>query len=190
MAPPSNTEDQFKFLIACIKHSTAGKIDFTQVATECDIISKGAAAKRYERLMKAHGITGNGLGGGRAGSPAASGPSTPVTPGGRKAATNPRTPASKKRKLAARGADIDEDVKTEVKAEVKHEVKHEIGDAIDANAFRRLSRSPATGCITKTQPSLRQGRIPVLGAGAAAEPQLSLRNNPCQYGVQVRRNAL
>lgn len=59
MAPP-DSEAQFKFLIACIKYSTAGKvsdlesiapyqvltshqIDFAQVATECEIVSKGAA---------------------------------------------------------------------------------------------------------------------------------------------------
>lgn len=160
MAPP-NTEDQFKFLIACIKHSTAGKvgkvheqgtlhgadlspyqIDFSQVATECEIVTKGAAsvhstvfsvafvltnvnsAKRYERLMKAHGIAGNG-GGGRASSPAPSGPSTPTTPvPGKvlaKAAGKNRAPANKKRKLAARGDDIDENIKTEVKTEIKNE---------------------------------------------------------------------
>lgn len=58
---PLDTEAQFKFLIACIRHSTAGKvsnqlpiiiksfnqslwkIDFENVAKECDIVSKGAA---------------------------------------------------------------------------------------------------------------------------------------------------
>ncbi|PSR83137.1 hypothetical protein BD289DRAFT_506768 [Coniella lustricola] len=116
---PLTVEDQFKFLIACIKHSTAGKIDFGQVATECEIISKGAAAKRYERLMKSHGINGNGGGGGGGnGSP---GPPT----GGAAATTTPkgktggkaRTPASKKRKLVASTEDVDEDIKPEIKSE-------------------------------------------------------------------------
>ncbi|RJE19929.1 hypothetical protein PHISCL_07732 [Aspergillus sclerotialis] len=57
MSPNTTTvEEQFQFLISCIKHSREGKVNFEAVAQECDIISKGAAAKRYERLMKAHGI--------------------------------------------------------------------------------------------------------------------------------------
>lgn len=65
MAPPPDSDAQFKFLIACIKYSTAGKvndhqdgpsaspfpttnqksfqIDFGEVAKECTIVSKGAA---------------------------------------------------------------------------------------------------------------------------------------------------
>ncbi|KAL8729258.1 MAG: hypothetical protein Q9166_004879 [cf. Caloplaca sp. 2 TL-2023] len=52
----TSVDEQFKFLIACIRHSNNGKINFDEVAKECTIISKGAAAKRYERLMKAHDI--------------------------------------------------------------------------------------------------------------------------------------
>ncbi|KAL9636446.1 MAG: hypothetical protein Q9164_002810 [Protoblastenia rupestris] len=51
-----NNDDQFKFLISCIRHSDNGKIDFQKVADECTIVTKAAAAKRYERMMKAHGI--------------------------------------------------------------------------------------------------------------------------------------
>lgn len=71
--------------------------------------------------MKAHGIAGNN-GAARAGS---AGPSEPGTPLNKKtpAATRPST--NKKRKLAARGDDLDEHVKTEVKTEVKPEVKEE-----------------------------------------------------------------
>ncbi|PVH80957.1 hypothetical protein DL98DRAFT_588015 [Cadophora sp. DSE1049] len=58
MAPASN-EEQFKFLISCIRYSNNGKVDFSQVAKECKIVSKGAAAKRYERMMRAHGIAPN-----------------------------------------------------------------------------------------------------------------------------------
>ncbi|KAH8593731.1 hypothetical protein B0O99DRAFT_596225 [Bisporella sp. PMI_857] len=58
MAPASN-EEQFKFLISCIRYSNNGKVDFGQVAQECKIVSKGAAAKRYERMMRAHGIGSN-----------------------------------------------------------------------------------------------------------------------------------
>lgn len=59
MAPASN-EEQFKFLISCIRYSNNGKVrnesdlvhfsklttsqvDFQEVANECGIVSKGAA---------------------------------------------------------------------------------------------------------------------------------------------------
>ncbi|KAI1341920.1 hypothetical protein F5Y15DRAFT_351586 [Xylariaceae sp. FL0016] len=59
---PLDIDSQFRFLISCIRHSSSGKVDFDQVHKECDIVSKGAAAKRYERLMKQHGIpTGGGV---------------------------------------------------------------------------------------------------------------------------------
>ncbi|MCJ1244214.1 hypothetical protein MMC30_001412 [Trapelia coarctata] len=54
--PRLNNDEQFKFLISCIRWSNNGKVDFTEVAKECKIVTKGAAAKRYERLMKAHNI--------------------------------------------------------------------------------------------------------------------------------------
>ncbi|OTB05372.1 hypothetical protein M426DRAFT_21966 [Hypoxylon sp. CI-4A] len=107
--PPLDVDSQFKFLIACIKHSTAGKVDFTEVAKECDIVTKGAAAKRYERLMKAHGITGTG--------------SLKKESGDTKEGVKTRTP-NKKRKLAAvdeDAGDVDEPIKTEIKGEVKTE---------------------------------------------------------------------
>ncbi|KAI9883819.1 MAG: hypothetical protein M1823_004403 [Watsoniomyces obsoletus] len=52
-----NNDEQFKFLISCIRHANNSKVDFAAVARECGIVSKGAAAKRYERMMKAHGIS-------------------------------------------------------------------------------------------------------------------------------------
>ncbi|KAI1764317.1 hypothetical protein GGR53DRAFT_466444 [Hypoxylon sp. FL1150] len=108
--PQLDVDSQFKFLIVCIKHSTSGKVDFLEVAKECEIVSKGAAAKRYERLMKAHGIT---LGGGTG---------AKKEPKDTKEGVKGR--ASKKRKLAAvdeDAGDVDEPVKTEVKGEVKTE---------------------------------------------------------------------
>lgn len=77
--------------------------------------------------MKTHGITSNNSG--RAGSPSPSGPSTPTT-----AVSSKSMPKSfsKKRKMAARGDDLDDEVKTEIKAEVKQEVKQNvIGDESD-----------------------------------------------------------
>ncbi|KAL8975879.1 MAG: hypothetical protein Q9177_006967 [Variospora cf. flavescens] len=52
----TSADEQVKFLMSCIRYSVSGKIDFEEVAKECSIVSKGAAAKRYERLMKAHNI--------------------------------------------------------------------------------------------------------------------------------------
>ncbi|KAK7417148.1 hypothetical protein QQX98_004751 [Neonectria punicea] len=48
--------EQVKFLVSCIGHTTNGRPDFQAVAEELDIITKAAAQKRYERMLKAHGI--------------------------------------------------------------------------------------------------------------------------------------
>ncbi|KAK5302776.1 hypothetical protein LTR99_005733 [Exophiala xenobiotica] len=47
-------EDQIRFLISCCKHSNFGRVDHVAVARECGITSKGASAKRYERVCKAY----------------------------------------------------------------------------------------------------------------------------------------
>ncbi|KAE8152427.1 hypothetical protein BDV25DRAFT_137876 [Aspergillus avenaceus] len=52
MSKVSETE-QLQFLLSCIRHSKNGKVDFDSVAKECNIVTKGAASKRYERLIKA-----------------------------------------------------------------------------------------------------------------------------------------
>jgi hypothetical protein len=41
--PPQDIEGQFKFLLCCVKHSSAGKVNFDAVAGELDIVSKAAA---------------------------------------------------------------------------------------------------------------------------------------------------
>ncbi|KAI1425611.1 hypothetical protein F5Y12DRAFT_714106 [Xylaria sp. FL1777] len=113
--PPTTDSDQFRFLISCIRHSSAGKVDFEEVRKECNIISKGAAAKRYERLMKTHGITNNGV---------ASGVKKETMDSDN--AKKPKARPLKKRKLEEVNedeSDIDEPVKTErgIKGEVKYE---------------------------------------------------------------------
>ncbi|KAI0518293.1 hypothetical protein F5B22DRAFT_654191 [Xylaria bambusicola] len=117
MPAGTDTDSQFRFLISCIRHSSAGKVDFEEVRKECDIISKGAAAKRYERLMKAHGIAPNS-----------------AANGVKKEDKDPETPkkaksrATKKRKLQEVDedeTDVEEPIKEEV---IKGEFKHE--DAI------------------------------------------------------------
>ncbi|KAI9825231.1 MAG: hypothetical protein M1832_001265 [Thelocarpon impressellum] len=117
--PSANNEEQFKFLISCIRHANNSKVDFAEVAKECGIVTKGAAntislcarAKRYERMMKAHGIAPNG--GAVRGAPSPSGPKRDGS-----------ATSSKKRKFdkgsvdaSGRTADDDEGV-TGVKEEV------------------------------------------------------------------------
>ncbi|KAI0414936.1 hypothetical protein F5X98DRAFT_389444 [Xylaria grammica] len=115
---PADVEFQFRFLISCIRHSTAGKVDFEEVRKECNIISKAAAAKRYERLMKAHNINSGS---------AANGVKKEAKDGVETKKPKPRV--TKKRKLVEVNDD-EEDIDEPVKAEVgiKGEVKNE--DAI------------------------------------------------------------
>lgn len=96
--------------------------------------------------MKAHGITNN-TGGGRAGgSPAPSGASTPTTPAARKNPANSRPSTGKKRKLATRGDDLDDEVKTEVKAEVKNEVDN--GNDANGSYMTYPTESPLDAAAT------------------------------------------
>ncbi|KAI0429015.1 hypothetical protein F5Y09DRAFT_343121 [Xylaria sp. FL1042] len=115
MPPTTDNDGHFRFLISCIRHSASGKVDFEEVRKECNIVSKGAAAKRYERLMKAHGIGPNGVG--NAVKAEAKDSDSPKKAKAR---------AQKKRKLEEVNedeTDIDEPVKKErgIKGEVKDE---------------------------------------------------------------------
>ncbi|KAF2972323.1 hypothetical protein GQX73_g1350 [Xylaria multiplex] len=146
----TDTDSQFRFLISCIRHSTAGKVDFEEVRKECEIVSKGAAAKRYERLMKAHNIT------------------TGTTVNGVKKEakgadeTKKANRAVKKRKLEEVNedeGDTDEPIKAEprVKGEVKNEdaiVKPECANSDTLNAtplHSSSSQSEPTLTSTNTQ---------------------------------------
>ncbi|KAH7192323.1 uncharacterized protein B0J16DRAFT_368584 [Fusarium flagelliforme] len=81
--------DQIKFLVSCIGHSSNGRPDFQAVADELDIVTKAAAQKRYERMLKAHGIS-------RPGALAAN--------NGDSAETPPATPTKRKAKGEAAGS--------------------------------------------------------------------------------------
>ncbi|EJT72012.1 hypothetical protein GGTG_11260 [Gaeumannomyces tritici R3-111a-1] len=100
MAPAQDPSTQVQFLVTCIKHCTApGRVDFAAVAAELSIPSKAAAAKRYERLLKAHNAWPTG---GLAASAGGDGPaSTPATPKGKAKEGAAATPRSRKRKNAA-----------------------------------------------------------------------------------------
>ncbi|KAI1347731.1 hypothetical protein F5Y01DRAFT_318488 [Xylaria sp. FL0043] len=114
MPVSTDIDGQFRFLISCIRHSVSGKVDFEEVRKECDIVSKGAAAKRYERLMKAHGISPAGAS------------SAVKNEANDSESPKKKTRAQKKRKLEEVDpdeTDIDEPVKKErgIKGEFKDE---------------------------------------------------------------------
>ncbi|KAJ3518987.1 hypothetical protein NM208_g14304 [Fusarium decemcellulare] len=95
--------DQVKFLVSCIGHTTNGRPDFQAVADELAIVSKAAAQKRYERMLKAHGISRPGA--------LAGGDSAPATPTKRKAKAEGAGSARKKtpRGKAKKESDDDEE---------------------------------------------------------------------------------
>ncbi|RHZ72351.1 hypothetical protein CDV55_105236 [Aspergillus turcosus] len=57
---PTTPNETIQFLLSCIRYSNSGKVDFNEVAKECNIVTKAAAAKRYERLIKAYNEAANG----------------------------------------------------------------------------------------------------------------------------------
>ncbi|KAF5232097.1 hypothetical protein FAUST_8899 [Fusarium austroamericanum] len=150
--------DQVKFLVSCIGHTSNGRPDFQAVADELSIVSKAAAQKRYERMLKAHGISRPGAlvaannGDGNGDSP----PATPTTPGKRKAkgettgsAKKPRTPRAK----AKKESDDEEEpkpkskasaTKRKVKKEEVVEKKEEEQDEASAESPNSLSDVPAS----------------------------------------------
>ncbi|KAJ8071511.1 hypothetical protein OCU04_001830 [Sclerotinia nivalis] len=161
MAPASN-EEQFKFLISCIRYSNNGKVfplfpplhfavylllnhhltvlskkntkiaqvDFGRVAKECNIVTKGAAAKRYERMMRSHGIAPNAA----SIKPAPSSSSSSSAP---TSASRNKASSSKKRKFSAEEENIDDEEETSnrvvSKSRLKREVKNEMGTHVNAN---------------------------------------------------------
>ncbi|KAJ4150816.1 hypothetical protein LMH87_011549 [Akanthomyces muscarius] len=126
MSNKTDPKENVRFLVACINHSTNGKPNFDLVAKELDIVSKGAAGKRYERLLKSAGVTNSGKCCGA--SPAALAAAaanddddeepTKSTAKKRKApdtAATPKAPALKKAKAAPHAK------KTKVKAEAEED---------------------------------------------------------------------
>ncbi|TGO32588.1 hypothetical protein BHYA_0304g00060 [Botrytis hyacinthi] len=157
MAPASN-EEQFKFLISCIRYSNNGKVDFGQVAKECKIVTKGAAAKRYERMMRSHGIAPNA-----ASIKPAPGPSSTPNSNASAPTSAPRGKSTgKKRKFSNEdeNADDEEDSSSgqgPSRNKVKREVKSEMSarSAIKEEMYREDSPNA----------QLREGMQMGLGAG-------------------------
>ncbi|KAI8720476.1 hypothetical protein NCS52_00492900 [Fusarium sp. LHS14.1] len=102
--------DQVKFLVSCIGHTSNGRPDFQAVADELSIVSKAAAQKRYERMLKAHGINRPG---------AIAGDSVPATPTKRKAKGEGAGSAKKKPARGKAKKESDEDEEAEAKPKPK-----------------------------------------------------------------------
>ncbi|KAK8039597.1 hypothetical protein PG993_008008 [Apiospora rasikravindrae] len=129
MSPP-DIESQFRFLISCIKHSNNGRVDFEAVRKECGVVTKGAAAKRFERLLKANGITG-GLGNTvvkkePATKKEAEEDDDPNLPGIKPTRGRPSNKKRKLQQVEENADDDDEPVKGEVKSEDAIHVKSEL----------------------------------------------------------------
>ncbi|PTB79227.1 hypothetical protein M440DRAFT_1436563 [Trichoderma longibrachiatum ATCC 18648] len=116
--------EQVRFLVSCIGHTTNGRPDFTLVAQELGIVSKAAAQKRYERMLKANGVS--------ASSKKASGDddlTTPAsTPVKRKPAAGDGGSAKKKTKATKKEESDDDmkDVKPVVRARAPRTPKKEV----------------------------------------------------------------
>ncbi|KAI1878977.1 hypothetical protein JX265_003154 [Neoarthrinium moseri] len=160
-----DVDGQFQFLIACIKHSTAGKVDFGEVAKQCDIVSKGAAAKRYERLMKAHGITSSPSGG------SGGSPRTPVKKekGATPKSSATKGTAAKKRKLEEvddNVGDIDEPV-IKVKTECRNggiaAVAPAFASPADPGTPQRFSQDDDDDVLVVSSSEKPGSRVPVYG---------------------------
>ncbi|KAK2605950.1 hypothetical protein QQS21_003676 [Conoideocrella luteorostrata] len=102
---PANQDpsEQVKFLVSCIGNTTNGRPDFNAVAEELSIVSKAAAQKRYERMLKANGVSSS-----RAATKAVdSDPITPETsPVKRKATPRRALPGSSKKPKMAKGKSV------------------------------------------------------------------------------------
>ncbi|KAG7417097.1 hypothetical protein DER46DRAFT_569432 [Fusarium sp. MPI-SDFR-AT-0072] len=129
--------DQVKFLVSCIGHTSNGRPDFQAVADELSIVSKAAAQKRYERMLKAHGISRPGALANGNGTDSA--PSTPK----RKAKTEGAGSAKKRatpRKAKKEESDDDEDLKPKTPASKIKVKKEEEKDSADSTGS--LSDAP------------------------------------------------
>ncbi|KAK1245305.1 hypothetical protein MKX08_004934 [Trichoderma sp. CBMAI-0020] len=157
--------EQVRFLVSCIGHTTNGRVgveainsitsastdlsngllqpDFTLVAEELGIVTKAAAQKRYERMLKANGVSSSKP---AAAKSDAGDDKTPTTPVKRKP-SGASGGSAKKRAKATKKEESDDDVKDpklvskpgkgvkkEPKKEPKEEYESPLSDAPDSGA--------------------------------------------------------
>ncbi|PHH80885.1 hypothetical protein CDD83_3658 [Cordyceps sp. RAO-2017] len=123
--------EQVKFLVSCIRHASNGKPDFAAVAEQLGIVSKAAAQKRYERMLKAHGVNGSKAGANL--KPADDAPTPQSSPVKRKlAARRPARAAAAAKKPKKEPDEDGAEVKAEPKkngAVAKEDDESELSDA-------------------------------------------------------------
>ncbi|KAL7912782.1 hypothetical protein GGI35DRAFT_491215 [Trichoderma velutinum] len=139
--------EQVRFLVSCIGHTTNGRPDFTLVAEELGIVSKAAAQKRYERMLKANGVNASKP----AAKSSADDENTPATPVKRKTTGVAGGSAQKKSKATKKEESDDEMKDTKPapkgraakapKKELKKEPKKEPKEEGDSS----LSEAPDSG---------------------------------------------
>ncbi|ESZ90075.1 hypothetical protein SBOR_9539 [Sclerotinia borealis F-4128] len=155
MAPVSN-EEQFKFLISCIRYSNNGKVDFGQVAKECKIVTKGAAAKRYERMMRSHGIAPNAASIKPAPGSSSGSSSAPIS-----AARN-KPSSGRKRKYSGEEENMDDEEESSNQSSIiKNKMKKEIKGEMRTHANVKEEADREDSPSTQLQEGLQMG----LGAG-------------------------
>ncbi|KGQ08565.1 hypothetical protein BBAD15_g6080 [Beauveria bassiana D1-5] len=145
-SPRIEPQQNVRFLISCIRHSNGGKVDFDAVAKELDIVTRAAAAKRYERLLKSSkdsDKTTNTTAGAAAPSDGDEKPAKPVKPATTKrkvlTLSTPKDSPSKKAKAASRGK----------KGKVKVEEKEDAEEETKADSESSLSGITSQYCIER-----------------------------------------
>ncbi|KAK5660844.1 hypothetical protein OQA88_12215 [Cercophora sp. LCS_1] len=117
---PIPVEEQLQFLLSCVRHSDNGRPNFDAVAKELNIVTKAAAAKRYERMVKATNVARNPTNG------------PPAAPAGKATKAKAAASTGRKRKTPAvvniSDSDDEEEIKAEIKDEIKSEIKEEDAD--------------------------------------------------------------
>ncbi|KAK8146789.1 hypothetical protein G3M48_002598 [Beauveria asiatica] len=139
-SPKTEPQQNVRFLISCIRHSNGGKVDFEAVAKELGIVTKAAAAKRYERLIKAANKDSSS-----AAAPS-DGDETPTKPATTKrkalALSGPKASPAKKAKAAPRGK------KGKVKMEEKEDGEEETKAESDSSLSGTTSQDRIKGYIS------------------------------------------
>ncbi|KAI1325926.1 hypothetical protein F5Y16DRAFT_400955 [Xylariaceae sp. FL0255] len=160
MPPAVDQDSQVDFLVSCIQHGVNGKIDFEAVRQDCGIVSKGAAAKRYERILKTRGVNARVKTEGSAATP----------PNGAKGAkaTKAAAKGNKKRKLKDISSDSNDDDEPVKEEPVKGEFKNE--DAITVKSEHILDRLPLLPAIMTSSPTQHALVAPSLIDGGQNTP--------------------
>ncbi|ODH27249.1 hypothetical protein ACO22_04246 [Paracoccidioides brasiliensis] len=186
-----SSDEQLNFLLKCVKHSSNGKVDFAEVAAECNIVSKGAAAKRYERLMKANGINPNGGPASGTDGPslheassngATPKKSTPKTPSRPTIASGTKTSFTRKHKTSIKANNTGKKVKIDDTdsgnaVPSKGPIKYE---SVDTNVF----------CVEGAEVAMKSSNDPVLSEGSGLAEINFDHEQGCLYNEFCGINAL